>query len=98
MGGNDIKFNELKELKNKINLQVNKINKKKKKYNKKILKKKKKKKKKKYNKKILKKKKKIKKIDIQLRLLCIHKWESDYLNYNVYDRPKKCKKCGLFKY
>jgi len=82
MGGNDIKFNELKELKNKINLQVNKINKKKKKYNKKILK----------------KKKKIKKIDIQLRLLCIHKWESDYLNYNVYDRPKKCKKCGLFKY
>ena len=82
MGGNDIKFNELKELKNKINLQVNKINKKKKKYNKKILK----------------KKKKIKKKDIQLRLLCIHKWESDYLNYNVYDRPKKCKKCGLFKY
>lgn len=42
--------------------------------------------------------KKINKIDEKLLKVCKHEWIPDLINYNIYDRPKICKICGLTKY
>lgn len=56
------------------------------------------------NKKIERLKKKIKrrntkidKLNNKLLLVCEHKWVPDFSGYNVYDRPKICEKCKLYK-
>ena len=40
---------------------------------------------------------KIEKINNKLLTVCEHKWVPDFSGYNVYDRPKICEKCKLFK-
>ena len=48
-------------------------------------------------KKIKRRNNKIEKLNNKLLLVCDHKWVPDFSGYNVYDRPKICEKCNLYK-
>ena len=49
-------------------------------------------------KKIKRRNNKIEKLNNKLLLVCDHKWKMpDFSGYNVYDRPKICEKCNLYK-
>tara|TARA_B100000123_G_C25337132_1_gene256905 strand:+ start:239 stop:478 length:240 start_codon:yes stop_codon:yes gene_type:complete len=48
-------------------------------------------------KKIKRRNNKIEKLNNKLLIVCDHKWVPDFSGYNVYDRPKVCEKCNLYK-